>query len=425
MNQTKRRDLRILFGSNCVHTNSGYGTEMRDLLYRFLEDGWPIAMSAFWGIQGFPATLHGEDLIKETDRFKGLKLKCYPVMDNPWGSDALVAHGQNYGANAIMTMQDAWTLDVNHLRQIKYWCPYVPIDKDPISPSILEKLQYAYRIITFSRFGQKALQKAGFTSTLILEGTDTNIFKPLDKAEMRKAFNLPQDAFIFGMVAANKENPPRKGFQEALEAFKMFYDKHPEAALLIHTQQMSPTGFPVQQFAAHLGVGHRLFLIAPYQAVWMSDSFSINKEMNAMDVLLHPSQTEGFGLTVVEAQSAGIPVIVNNCHSMPELVVEGKTGFICQTDKARFTNDLSYVYPANVQSLYEQMEKVYALVKENPDKVKTDCREHIQANYNIDTIVKESWIPFWERLQIEILGENAMNGILPVKEEGAKLETPG
>lgn len=409
----KRRDLKILFSSNGVHTNSGYGTEMRDLLYRFLEDGWPVAMNSFWGVQGFPVTLHGEDLIKDTDRFKGLKLKCYPSMDNPWGSDGLLAHGQNYGANVVMTMQDVWTLDANHLRQLKYFIPYCPIDKDPVPVGVLEKLQFAYRIVTFSKFGQKALQRAGFTSTLILEGTDTNIFKPLDKVKMRQEMNVPQDAFIFGMIAANKENPPRKGFQEALEAFAMFYKNHPEAMLFLHTQQMSPTGFPIQQYAQHLGFANRILFMNPYQAVWGSDSFTINKEMNCFDVLLHPSQTEGFGLTVVEAQSAGIPAIVNNCHSMPELVVEGKTGFICQADKPRWTNDNSFTYPANVESLYEQMEKVYKLVKENPNKVALDCRKHIKANYNIDTLVKDNWIPFLNKLQDEILQE-------PIKDDKLK-----
>lgn len=404
--QIKDRRLRMLWNSNGPSTNSGYGVETRDLLYRFLEDGWPVACSAFWGVQGYPIQLNGEDLIKETDRFKGLKLKCYPTMDSPWGSDSLVAHGQDYKADVVFTFQDVWTLDINHLKQLKYWVPFVPIDKDPVPVSVLEKLQYAYRIVTFSSFGQKALQKAGFTSTLILEGTDTNIFKPLNKEECRSGLGLPQDAFIFGMVAANKENPPRKGFQEAMEAFKMFYDKHPEAMMVFHTQQMSPTGFPIVQFAQHLGFAHRIAMINPYQAVWQSDSYSINKEMNAFDVLLHPSQTEGFGLTAVEAQSAGIPVIVNNCHSMPELVVKDKTGFICNTDKPRWGSDNSYTYPANVQSLYEQMEKAYASLKENPNKIKNDCRKHVQQNFNIDTLVTEKWIPFLDRLQKEIKGES-------------------
>jgi len=399
--------MRILWSSNGPHTNSGYGVETRDLLFRFLEDKWPVACNSFWGINGFPVNLYGQDLID--DRFKDLKLKCYPTMDDPWGSDAIVAHGQHSQSNVVFTFQDVWTLNTERLRQLKTWVPYVPIDKDPVPQGVLEKLQYAYRIITFSSFGQKALQRAGFTSTLILEGTDTTIFKPLNRLETRKKFNIPEDKFVFGMVAANKENPPRKGFQEALEAFKLFSDKHPEALLFIHTQQMGPQSFPVQQFAQSLGIGDKLLMMNPYQAVFMSDSHTINDEMNMFDCLLHPSQTEGFGLTVVEAQSAGIPVIVNDCHSMPELIIEGKTGFKCKTDKPRYTNDLSWVYPADVNSLYEQMEKVYKIIKENPKKVKTDCRNHIKKNFNIDTIYEEKWKPMLERLQLEILGKGDKN----------------
>jgi glycosyltransferase involved in cell wall biosynthesis len=396
-----RRDMKLMWSSNGPSTNSGYGVFTRDILYRMLRDKWGVDCNAFWGIQGYPVTLHGEDLID--DRFKGLKLKCYPTMDNPWGSDALIAHGNKAGANAVFTMQDVWTLDVNHLKQLKCFIPYCPIDKDPVPQGVLEKLQFAYRIITFSKFGQDALKKAGFTSTLILEGTDTEIFKPLDKKQCRADFNLPQDGFIFGMIAANKENPPRKGFQEALEAFKLFNDKHPEAYLLIHTQQMSPTGFPIQQYAQHLGILNKILFIDPYQAVFLSDSHFINKEMNCLDALLHPSQTEGFGLTIIEAQSAGIPAIINSCHSMPELIVEGKTGFACKTGVPRWTNDGSYTYPADINSLYEQMEKTYNLVKANPSKVKNDCRKHIKANFNLDTQYENQWKPFLEKLQDEIL----------------------
>src|SRR3989304_4834575 len=131
--------------------------------------------------------------------------------------------------------------------------------------------------------------------------------------------------------------------------------------------------------------------------------------MSMFDCLLHPSQTEGFGLTVVEAQSAGIPVIINDCHSMPKLIIDGKTGFKCKKKKPKYTNDLSWVYPADVNSLYEQMEKVYKIIKENPKKVKTDCRNHIKKNFNIDTIYEEKWKPMLERLQLEILGKGDKN----------------
>jgi glycosyltransferase involved in cell wall biosynthesis len=145
--------------------------------------------------------------------------------------------------------------------------------------------------------------------------------------------------------------------------------------------------------------------VNPYQAVFMSDSHVINEEINCMDVLLHPSQTEGFGLTIVEAQSAGVPAIINNCHSMPELILEGKTGFSSKTSNPRWTNDGSYTYPADVNSLYEQMEKAYLLVKENPNKVKNDCRKHIKRNFDIDVLYETKWKGFLEKLQSEILGD--------------------
>ncbi len=41
------------------------------------------------------------------------------------------------------------------------------------------------------------------------------------------------------------------------------------------------------------------------------------------DLLLFASTVEGFGLPILEAQSAGIPVVTSNCSSMPEVAGEG------------------------------------------------------------------------------------------------------
>ena len=49
------------------------------------------------------------------------------------------------------------------------------------------------------------------------------------------------------------------------------------------------------------------------------------------------------------------------------------------------------------------MEKIYKRVRENPQRVLEDCRNHIIENFNIDTIFKTHWIPLMEQLQNEIL----------------------
>ena len=392
----KRRDLKILFHTNAPWSHSGYSVEAKMLIKRMITDGWKTACSCNFGLQGSYIEWGG--------------IPCYPTLNDPYGSDAVGQHAKDFGAHIIIPFQDIWTLNPQALFDINQKgykiVPYCPIDKDPVPPNVASNLRFSHRIITFSRFGHKTLEDAGLTSTLILEGTDVNIYKSMDQQEMRKKYNIRSDVFVFGMIAANKENPPRKGFQEAIEAFKLFHDRHNEAVLIIHSNQVIPSGFPIVQFAQHLNIQKSVLFIADYNEIVKSSNIKCAEHYNTFDVLLHPSQTEGFGLTVIEAGSCGKLAIVNDSTSMPEMIVEGKTGFICKRAGRRFVNDLSYVDYADVPSLYECMEKAYKLVKEHPEKTMQDCRDHIMKNYNIDTIYNEKWVKILTELQDEIIPLN-------------------
>ncbi|MBW1787844.1 MAG: glycosyltransferase family 4 protein, partial [Deltaproteobacteria bacterium] len=48
-----------------------------------------------------------------------------------------------------------------------------------------------------------------------------------------------------------------------------------------------------------------------------------------MDILLMPTVREGFALAVIEAMASGLPVVASDCSSLPELVSDGKSGFLC------------------------------------------------------------------------------------------------
>jgi len=393
-NKVKDRRMKIIWSSNSHWSNSGYGIFTRDIIFRLRDDGWPVAEVAFFGLDGNPINVDG--------------IKVYPRMGDAYGSDALYHSAVDFGANVAFSMQDIGFiqppfLDALFKKNIK-WIPYMPIDQEPVPSTILEKLNYAYKIITFSNFGQTALEKNGYASTMIHEGVDTNIFKPMDKIACRKELGVPEGEFLFTMVAANKENPPRKGFQEVLEAFKLFLANHPNASILFHTQQVAPGNFPISDYAKYLGIANKILFIDQYRATHFSGSEQVAKEMNACDVYLQPSMTEGFGLTAVEAQSCGKPVIVNNCHSMPELVIPDKTGEICDTNYAWWRHQNGYVYTASVTSLHEKMEKLFNKLSK-PNTIAKDCRNHILTDLNIDSIFKNQWVPYLEELQKELLGE--------------------
>lgn len=57
-----------------------------------------------------------------------------------------------------------------------------------------------------------------------------------------------------------------------------------------------------------------------------------NELMRNALAFLHPiSWLEPFGLTLIEAMACGTPVVAFNKGSIPEIVMDGKTGFVCDS----------------------------------------------------------------------------------------------
>lgn len=64
----------------------------------------------------------------------------------------------------------------------------------------------------------------------------------------------------------------------------------------------------------------------------LSEDELINLYRNC-HVMLFPTRYEGFGYSVAEAMSCGLPVVTSDCSSMPELIDHGKGGFLCPVDE--------------------------------------------------------------------------------------------
>lgn len=85
-----------------------------------------------------------------------------------------------------------------------------------------------------------------------------------------------------------------------------------------------PERAALEALARDLGVADRTFLPGrvPDVAAWLRRA----------DAYVQPARWEGFGLAVLEAMLAGLPIAASKVSSLPELVVDGSTGLLVPPD---------------------------------------------------------------------------------------------
>lgn len=380
-----KHKLRILVNTNAPWATSGYSQQAKQFIPLMHKEGYEVACVAFYGLQGGAIKLDG--------------VTYFPNGGDQWGDQSVVNHQQIFKPDIVITLQDIWTLNPDLIRQFNRFIPIVPIDHEPIPPAIYERLKLAYRIISYAPFGERELTRVGMHSTYIPHTVDTNLFVKSNKSETRKKIGIPDDVFLFGMVAANKDNPPRKSFQEVLDAFKIFKQRHPKSAIYFHSIMNQPGGFPIDTYSRALGIQDSVYFIGAYDLLNRVDTEDMPKIYSAFDCFLLPSTNEGFGVPAIEAQSCEIPVIVNDFTALRDLVIDGVTGYKTKVASKRFTPLNSYIGIPDVNSIVEKMEKVY---KTDRDAMGKAGRKFVQENFDIRVVWEKHWLPFLDRVEKEI-----------------------
>jgi len=64
------------------------------------------------------------------------------------------------------------------------------------------------------------------------------------------------------------------------------------------------------------------------KVVFLGNSSEVDKILCFSDLFLLPSQTESFGLAALEAMASGVPIISSNSGGIPEVNIEGVSGFL-------------------------------------------------------------------------------------------------
>jgi glycosyltransferase involved in cell wall biosynthesis len=130
---------------------------------------------------------------------------------------------------------------------------------------------------------------------------------------------LPDDARVLVAVA---RLAPQKGLDVAVAALPQLLARESRAVLVVLGE--GPERAALERQAEALGVGDALRL--PGRAG------DVSAWLRRAEALVHPARWEGFGLAVLEAMLAGVPVVATRVSSLPELVVDGETGLLVPPD---------------------------------------------------------------------------------------------
>ena len=145
-----------------------------------------------------------------------------------------------------------------------------------------------------------------FQHTLIPYGVDVSAFKEVAKGSGRKKYGLPMEGKVV-LFVADDLNEPRKNCRSFLEAMKDIGEGI--VACTIGKGELHPALNHV-----HIGAIH--------------DTATLVECYGMADVLLFTSLADNLPNVLLEAMACGLPVIAFNVGGLPDLIEDGKHGYL-------------------------------------------------------------------------------------------------
>ena len=298
----------------------------------------------------------------------------------------------------MVTLIDAWVIPEEYLEELKMmgvkWCPYAPVDHDPIPQDVESKLRYADYTLAMSPFALREFERVDLPNPRYLpHGIDTRIFYP--RPQHKEMFQA-RNKFVAGMIASNVEPIGRKNFRYAFDAWGKFNEKHDDVRLYIHCDSTRGSGgLDLVQMAEQRG------FMAYSPDMWQLQANLPPEKMaeiySTLDVLLMPSGGEGFGVPLIESQACGTPVITTDFTAPADLV---GAGWLIPVVGTQSTPMNSYWGIPDTDAIVDALEEAYDLWKsEKLRKTMRDKAVAFAADFDFDIITEKYLIPLIEEIE--------------------------
>jgi glycosyltransferase involved in cell wall biosynthesis len=196
-----------------------------------------------------------------------------------------------------------------------------------LTPRALKKVD---RIIAVSEFTKKEVVRLtgieGSKIDVVHQGVDHSRYRPMDRNECKKRLGFSNNEKHILVVAGSD---PRRRLDLTKKVFDEVRKRRSDVKLIKAGYAKTLIGEDI------INTG---YVPEPEMPILY----------NCADVFLHTSEYEGFGLIILEAMSCGVPVVVSNRTSIPEVV--GSSGNMIDLD----SEDVIEQFVAKILSCLDQ-----------------------------------------------------------------------
>ena len=246
-----------------------------------------------------------------------------PAIKRAWDAqpfDLIRAHSLRYVGPATLIARRRYRLDVPIVAHHHH------LDPSPLNRFIEGPVMRAVeRVVVGSRFAvRQAAEELGVPAerfSIVPYGVDDR-FRPAPRPAARlRAHGLEGKTVVLFLGGLK----PRKNLFLLLDVWRRVAQERDDARLVI-----AGSGPLLERLREHAGA------LARERRVVFTGYVPEDEKVgyyNMADVLLFPSALEGFGFSVAEAMSCELPVVVSARGSLPEIVVDGEGGFLCDPER--------------------------------------------------------------------------------------------
>ena len=144
-------------------------------------------------------------------------------------------------------------------------------------------------------------------------------FIDLDKlvnnfTDCQRAMMANDDEFIITHISNMRE------VKQIPDVIKIFYNIQKELPAKLMLVGEGPEKEGAEMLVEELGISEKV--------IFFGNSNEIDRILCFSDLFLLPSQTESFGLAALEAMASGVPVISTNTGGLPEVNIDGYSGYL-------------------------------------------------------------------------------------------------